>query len=327
MFYYQNCKYTTRRIIPNMDKQESEVVNNCQQKEDICSVCMETVNTTDNGYLTSKCCKHLIHINCFVSYTLTNAQTANKCPMCRYDMNTGQPFQASEYNNSYNEEEYYYEYDDEDVYDSYYESSESENEDENSLTTVSVDTQQNKIRTATELNVYCATPTISNLTSQPISFDALFNYSCSGIAYYTSDKYNCLAVYNAQLCAMYIQYETKPPMAHIKNTKKIVSGDVPRCVSIQLTPNGALYVLTIYPDDGECDKMSIYFPHCETVIMSAFHDKSALAEHNLDNLQITGFSDCKFNNNFIYVNDCESTCGSLLAEVIEFQKLKYIFDS
>lgn len=311
-----------------MDISENPTVNECPQTEDTCCICMDTVNTTDNGHLTSKCCKHLIHINCFVSYTLKNAHCANKCPMCRYDMNTGQPFQASEYDTGIDSYDYYSE--DEDIYeyDSY---SESENDDESQIVTIpgtqTLPTQQAKSRTATEINAYCASAYVSPITTQPVNLTNISNSSQTGMVYYTSEKYDCMATYNPYIQAMDVYYQTKPPLTPVDRHRKIVCGDIPRCVSIQLTPTGMLYVLVVYPDDGECDKMLIYFPDRETVIMSAFFDKSALAGHNLDNLQITGFSALKYNNRFIYINDCESSGGSLLAEVIEFQKLKQVFNS
>lgn len=322
-----------------MENQETAVVNECSLAEDICCICMETVNTAKTGHITSKCCKHLLHIKCFISYTLKNAHVANKCPMCRYDMNTGQPFHANEYDNdittyydlgyeSEDENEYYYESTDEnEPYDNgnstYYDSGDEDEPYE--INTLAA--QPRYRRTEEEIKAYCASPYVSKITTAPVSLSVLTNSSQTGIAYYNSDKYECLAMYNTYTCAMDINYQAKELQNSRVNYRKIVSGDVPRCVSIQTTPKGSLYVLIVCPDDGERNKMIIYFPHCETVIMSSFIDTSSLDMHNLENLQITGFSDSKLNSSFIYVNDCESSEGSLLAEVIEYQKLKNIFSS
>jgi hypothetical protein len=242
-------------------------------------------------------------------------------------MNTGQPFQESQYNNESENPYDYYSEDDEDAYgyDSY-EPYDSENEDSNIESTMQSVNYQG-FRTKAEINAYCAAPYVSEITTLPVTLTNLSNSSQTGAVYYTSEKYDCMATYNPHIQAMDVHYQTKPPLAPVDRQRKIVCGCVPRNVSIQLTPTDALYMLIVYPDDGECDKMLIYFPHNNIAIMSAFVDKESVIEHNLDNLQITGFSDLKHNNRFIYVNDCESRGGSLLAEVIEFQKLKQIFNS
>ena len=310
-----------------MDNQDTVVINECHQKEDTCCICMEPVITTETGHLTSKCCKHLIHINCFVSYSIQNAHTANKCPLCRYDINTGQPFQASQYDNEnstyYDSGDEYNEYEDE-----YYSDSSNEYVLNDNIPLVTYEERNRyKPRTGAEIKAYCAAPNVSNITTQPFTLTNLSNSSQTGAVYYTSEKYDCMATYNPHIQAMDVHYQTKPPLAPVDRQRKIVCGCVPRNVSIQLTHTDTLYMLIVYPDDGECDKMLIYFPHNNIAIMSAFVDKESVIEHNLDNLQITGFSDAKYNNRFIYVNDCESRGGSLLAEVIEFQKLKQIFNS
>jgi hypothetical protein len=246
-------------------------------------------------------------------------------------MNTGKPFKANEYDNDVEHYEYYSE--DEELYG--YESDSDLEDEEGGIgsSTQVIHTQHlpavltYNSRTVEDIREYCASPYVSLVTTQPVMLKCLTNYSQSGMAYYTSEKYECLAIYNPHISAMHIQYQAKPPLVTVNRQRNIITGDIPHCISIQLTPYGTLYVLIIYPDDSECNKMLIYFPHCATAIMSTFVDKSALAEHSLDNLQITGFSEARFNNNFIYVNDCESRGGSLLAEVIEFRKLKHIFNS
>jgi len=314
-----------------MDNQETVVINECHQKEDTCCICMEPVITTETGHLTSKCCKHLIHINCFVSYTIQNSHTANKCPLCRYDMNTGLQFNVNQYDNEnstyYDSGDEYNEYEDE-----YYNDSADEYDPYDNIPLVTYE-ESNRLaplrrtRTEAEIKAYCAAPYVSEITTLPVTLTNLSNSSQTGAVYYTSEKYDCMATYNPHIKAMDVRYQTKLPLAPIVRQRNIVCGCVPRNVSIQLTHTEMLYMLIVYPDDGECDKMLIYFPHSDTVIMSAFVDKESVIEHNLDNLQITGFSDTKHNNRFIYVNDCEFQCGSLLAEVIEFQKLKQIFNS
>lgn len=275
------------------------------QESDTCCICWETVSTQECGHLTSKCCKHLIHINCFVSYTILNKQMANKCPMCRYDINTGKPFEESEY--PVPENNTYFEYDSEDEYAEYESYSDSESE---------------------ELQAYYATPYISPITTLPVNLSNLANYSETGTAFYTSDKYDCLATYNPGINGITILYQTKPPLVPTTNHRDFRCDGVPRCVSIQTNPEtGILYVLIVYPDDGECDKMVIYFPHTNNVIMSGFYEKLDQCNYSLDNLQITGFAPQNRGHRFIYLGNDTLVPNGLLAEVIELQKLKHIYNS
>jgi hypothetical protein len=309
-------------------------VNN--DNKDTCCICMETVNTTATGHITSKCCKHLIHINCFVSYTLTNKQRANKCPMCRYDINTGKPFEESEYpedemdRDGYGEDEnsedensedetYYYYYNDEGEYSIHIRIPD---------TPVVLQPVRVKSRTAAELQTYYTTPYISPITTQPVNLSNLLNYSDTGSAFYTSEKYDCLATYNPEINGITIKYQTKPPLNPVTNHRDFRCDGVPRCVSIQTHPDtDLLYVLIVYPDDGECDKMVIYFPHGNHVIMSAFYEKLNHCSYLLDNLQITGFAPQCMGHRFIYLGNDLLTPNGLQAEVIELQKLKHIYNS
>lgn len=294
------------------------------QDSDTCCICWETVSTQECGHITSKCCKHLIHINCFISYTILNKQRANKCPMCRYDINTGKPYAESEYpvpeaadNRS--------EYDSEDEYaDEYSSFSDSESEDiEHAVTTTEV-----KFRTPEELQTYYTTPYVSPIITQPVNLANLQNYSDIGSAFYTSDKYDCLSTYNPGINGITIRYQSKPPLVPISNHRDFRCDGVPRCVSIQTNPNsGLLYVLIVYPDDGEYDKMAIYFPHTNDVIMSGFYEKLDHCSYSLDNLQITGFAAQNMGHSFIYLRNDTLVSNGLLAEVIELRKLKYIYNS
>jgi len=302
--------------------------NESALKEDTCCICMELVNKAETGHLTSKCCKHLIHINCFVSYTLTNKQMANKCPMCRYDMNTGQPFKETEYNVDLALDldlEIQYDYYS-DTADDYQEYNASYDEPVTEEIIQTPPTQYNT-RTEAELQEYYATPYVSSITTHPVCLESLYSSSQSGMVLFTSEKYACMATYNPLVYGMDIQYQTKPPLIPSDTNRYIISDGVPRCISIQTTPNGGLYVMLVYPDDGEADKMVIYFPASNTVIMSAFLDKMDVRRYNLDDLQITGFSANKHKTRFIYVGDSPSTSGCLLAEVGEFDKLKTAFYS
>lgn len=304
---------------------ESTYSDNNDNK-DTCCICMETVNTNECGHLTSKCCKHLIHINCFVSYTLTNKQRANKCPMCRYDINTGKPFEESEYQedeidgDEYSEDEYY-DYSDEDEYSIY-------DQIPNTPIVLQPVPAISRTRTAAELQIYYATPYISPITTQPVNLTNLSNYSEIGAVYYTSEKYDCLATYNPVINGITIKYQTKPPLNPINTQRDFICNGVPRCVSIQTTPDtDLLHILIVYPDDGECDKMAIYFPHTNNVIMSSFYEKLNHCCHSLDNLQITGFAPQGMGHRFVYLGNDTLVPNGLLAEVIELQKLKYIYNS
>ncbi len=226
---------------------------------------------------------------------------ANKCPMCRYDINTGKPFEESAYSVPGNDNNS--EYDSEDEYAEYESySDESETED--------------------------ATPYISPITTQPVNLANLQNYSETGAAFYTTDKYDCLATYNPGINGITIQYQTKPPLNPVTNHRDFRCDGVPRCVSIQTNPDSGLpYVLIVYPDDGEYDKMAIYFPHTNDVIMSGFYEKLDHCSYSLDNLQITGFAPHCMGHSFIYLGNDTLVSNGLLAEVIELKKLKYIYNS
>ncbi len=251
---------------------------------------------------------------------------ANKCPMCRYDINTGKPFEESEYPTpDGGGTDNYSEYNSEDEYEDEYSSySDSESEDtEHAVTTTEV-----KFRTPEELQTYYTTPYVSLITTQPVNLSNLLNYSENGIAYYTSEKYDCLATYNPGINGLTIKYQTKPPLVPITSQRDFRCDGVPRCVSIQTNPDtGLLYVLIVYPDDGECDKMVIYFPHTNDVIMSAFYEKLDHSCYSLDNLQITGFAPQCMGHCFIYLGNDTLVSNGLLAEVIELQKLKHIYNS
>jgi hypothetical protein len=246
--------------------------------------------------------------------------------MCRYDINTGKPFEESEYQedeidgDEYSEDEYY-DYSDEDEYSIY-------DQIPNTPIVLQPVPAISRTRTAAELQIYYATPYISPITTQPVNLTNLSNYSEIGAVYYTSEKYDCLATYNPVINGITIKYQTKPPLNPINTQRDFICNGVPRCVSIQTTPDtDLLHILIVYPDDGECDKMAIYFPHTNNVIMSSFYEKLNHCCHSLDNLQITGFAPQGMGHRFVYLGNDTLVPNGLLAEVIELQKLKYIYNS
>jgi hypothetical protein len=300
----------------------SSPVSTVPKTSDTCCICFDDIVTSEHGYLNTKCCNHLLHSSCFITYAIKNKTQPNKCPMCRNDINTGKeysescvPEQILEASYTYSDEEYD-EYDDYDPYGFHhdeYGNSDSESE----------------IDTIPPANIPFS-EWFKSRSEKPdkqctVSLDILKSTSDIGLANYKDDTWQCLALYNSATTALTVH--TINNLTGFMTERKFICGDIPRLVSINLTPNAyQIYVIISYPDDGECHKLLFYFPLYNTVIMGAFTDTEYPLDMYDNGLIISKFSDHvqKYGTPFVYVSDQES-CNTFRIEVIELDRLQTLF--